>query len=1230
MLSATQLSAQGVTDIIRGRVTDDSSKVIAGASVHVTRGPDRAVKEAVTDSAGRYRVSFEDGTGDYLVAVSSVGLKSARRRVQRQNEERELVADFVLGHDVAALAAVKVTAEKPARASNAVNPYSAETGAAEKWSDGVEGQLSPSLAGSISALTGTMPGLTVGPNGASMLGASSASNLTTLNGMSLAGGSLPRAARVDTRVTGATFDPTRGGFAGANIDVRLGAGSRSYQQRNAYVTFESPELQYTDAVGRSLGARTGSFRGSVGADGELIRKALTYNVALDLTNTTSEPATLIRGDAETFARAGVSRDSVTRLLSAAQALGLPLSGGGIPSVRQHDALTWLGRLDDTRDSLRPRTLTTYASSTRDGALSFVPLSAPSAGGEQRARTFGAQLQLGEFFGEGLHALNQVRLGFNQVHTETTPYLSLPGASVRVTSTSPDAGGIATLGLGGSSFLANRDTRWTAEGANETIWNEHGRKHTFKALLWGRADGMDASGGADLLGRYSFNSIADLSAGRAASYSRTLVQPERSGAAWNAAGAFAHQWAPTRFFSMLYGARVEADGFTSAPARNPALESALGVSTGVAPTRVHVSPRIGFSWTYNRDKDNGNGSSSNSVGRFYRNTTGVLKGGIGEFRDLLKPDLLADASSHTGLAGSAQSLSCVGTAVPVPDWSRLLADPGSVPSQCTDGSGPLAELAPPATLIDRTYDVGRSWRASLDWNSNIRSFLVRVSALASYDLNQPGTVDANFAGAPKLTLAAEGGRPMFVSAAAIDPASGAVSAAESRRSSAFGRVGMRTSDLRGYGGQLTFSVAPDLFKLRRVPGQPYVSLAYTLQSTRREFRGFDGAAFGDPRTREWAPSASDARQILILQGGFYTKYSGAITFFARAQSGLPFTPVVQGDVNGDGRSGDRAFVPNANTTTDAALATQLRALLADGSPTAQRCVQQFAGRVAERNGCRGPWTSSLNMQWRPPLPNVVARRFQTTVYFDNALGAFDQLLHGSKDLRGWGAPATPDPVLLVPRGFDAATQGFTYDVNPRFAETRPSRTLNRMPFRITIDFSLRLSTDYDLQTLRRALEPVRAPTGWERRSADSLTAFYLTNTSDLHKLMISESDSLFLTNPQIAALRRADSVFSARVRAIYVPLGQYLSQFSDGIATKAALDSVNASSKLYWKVFWLQPEIADSIVTPTQRELMPMLKNILMTPQKDREHSQWQFGWPVKFRDEVRPPASPIAPPRPDD
>lgn len=1217
--AAPAVAQQSVPEVIRGRVTDDSARALV-ATVIVTRGPDRLVQKTESDSTGSYSVRFEEGTGDYLVYVSAPGYKAARRRVQRQNDEHEFVANFTLPRDLALLDAVKVTAVKPARASNAVRPQTPEVGASEKWNDGVNGSIPPSLAGDLGAIANTMSNVTMGANGPSILGAGAESNLNTLNGMGLPAGAIPRAARTETRVTGATFDPTRGGFSGATIDVRLGPGDRFFQRRNAFLTLDPPSFQFTDAAGRSLGARSGGYRASLGADGELIRSALTYNVALDVARSTSDPATLLAMDPGALASAGVSRDSVARLIALAGSLGLPLSGTGVPGQRSHDAVSWLGRLDDTRDTLSTRAFTTILGVTHDGALNLGPLTAPSAAGERRERTMGAQLTLGSYVGAGRRTLTETRLAASGVSTDVSPYRDIPAANVLVRSDlgggTPDVSGVT---LGGGVYLPAHDRRWTLEGGNETFWNAIGTRHRFKASVWARADGLRQEGIPNELGTFSFNSIQDFQDGNASSFSRTLSRPPASGSVWNAAAALAHLYAPSRWFNMLYGARVEADGFANAPARNPALEQALGVRTGEAPMRLHVSPRLGFTYTYNRDRDNGSGTNQTPVGRFYRSTTGVLRGGIGEFRDLLRPGVLADAAAGTGLANGTSVLSCVGSAVPQVDWTSFASDPSSIPSQCLDGSGPLVEHAPAVTLIDPGYDVPRSWRASLDWNTSVHSLLFRVAGLASYDLSQPGVMDANFAGIRKLTLGEEDGRPVFVSTDAIDPASGAVSAAESRRSSAFGRVATRVSDLRGYGGQLTFGVSPDVFRFRGW-GAMYASLNYTLQSTRRQFRGFDGAAFGDPRIVEWAPGMNDARHVVVLSGGFFAPRAGIFTFFARAQSGLPFTPMVQGDVNGDGRGGDRAFIPNPATASDPVLAGQISSLLANGSPTARECLDQYLGHVVTRNGCRGPWTESLNIQWRPPTPSRWAGRVQPSVYLQNVLGGIDQLVHGSNAMCGWGSPASPDPVLLVPRGFDATSEAFRYDVNPRFAETRPGRSLLLNPFRVVLDFSFNLSTDFDLQQLRRAVEPVRAPAGgWTRRSADSLAAFYLSRTSSLHKLVLEQSDSLFLSRAQVAALRRADSLYSAQVRALYVPLGQFLAQGQGG-AGRAELDSVQATQKLYWKVFWQQPEIADSIVTPSQQELLPLLKRIVAVPKQDREHSQWQFGSPVTFTD--KEPARP--------
>lgn len=1216
LLLATPAAGQSPADRLRGRVTNDSGQAVSGATVIITRGPDRAHKETTTDSTGRWQLTFENGTGDYLVAVRALGFGSARRRVQEDGPgPHTFTADFTLARDANMLAAVKVTADKPERARAPASPFDPETGASERWVDGVSGQLPPGSAGDLGAVAANNPGLTVGPNGAGVLGTDPSSNLTTLGGMALPGGTVPRAANAQTRVTATTYDPTRGGFSGANVDLQLERGSREFQRRNAFLTLEQPWAQGTDATGRALGLRTSSVRGSLGMDGELVRQAATYNISFEGARTTSEPASFASADATTLARAGLAADSVARLRTVAAALGLP---AGATGPRTRESFTWLARFDDTRDSLDSRALVTYASLSRSTALGVGPTTAPSATGTREEQAYGVQLRTSDYFGEGRRTLNRVRLAVGANLQRVDPGVALPGASVLVTSAASDASGVTGVQLGGASGLAVNDRRWTAEASDELLWTAGGRRHLFKAYGWARADGLLQSGTPNALGTFSFPTIGALAANQPASFTRTLAQPERRGGAWNAALAVAHQWAPSRTFTLLYGVRAEFDGAMAGPAENAALTSALGVGTGVPDLKWNLSPRVGFTWVLSKEKDNGNGMSSSPAGAFFRTMTGVLRGGVGLFRDLRKADPLADASGATGLGGSTQQLACIGGAAPAPTWGTFLANPATVPTSCLGGGGVLVDSAPPATLLDRAFDAPRSWRATLDWTQNIGWLLLKVSALGSYDLSQPGTVDANFAGVPRFTLAGEGGRPVFVPAGNIDAASGALSLAGTRRSAAYGRVGVRTSDLEGYGGQLTVLLAPDVFKFRRVPGNPYLSVAYTLQGAQRQYRGFDGAGFGDPRLVEWAPAATDARHVVVLQAATYGSAFGALSFFLRAQSGLPFTPLVGGDVNGDGRGGDRAFVPDPATTADTALKRQVSALLANGSETARACLTPFLGRVAERGGCRAPWTATLNAQWQLPLPEKMQRRWSVRLYAENLLGAVDQLAHGSSGLRGWGGPMNVDPVLLVPRGFDAAAQRFRYDVNPRFAETRPANTLDRLPFRLTLDVSLRFHVDFDLQTLRLALEPVKRDGRFERRGEDSILAFYLRRTSSIHKAMLTEADSLFLSREQVGAFQRADSAYSARVRAVFRPLARYLVSLPDGTPTAATLDSVSAADKAYWKVFWEQPEVADSIVNAAQRDLMPLLTGMLQVGKKEREQSQWMFGSPVTVADKPKP------------
>jgi hypothetical protein len=85
-------------------------------------------------------------------------------------------------------------------------------------------------------------------------------------------------------------------------------------------------------------------------------------------------------------------------------------------------------------------------------------------------------------------------------------------------------------------------------------------------------------------------------------------------------------------------------------------------------------------------------------------------------------------------------------------------------------------------------------------------------------------------------------------------------------------------------------------------------------------------------------------------------------------------------------------------------------------------------------------------------------------FVNPLAGVDQLLHGSKNLRGWGQQSRPDATLLYVNGFDTEQQRFLYRVNERFGDTRAARTAIRTPFQIGLQARLQLGPDRQREML----------------------------------------------------------------------------------------------------------------------------------------------------------------------
>src|SRR5262249_15454450 len=149
---------------------------------------------------------------------------------------------------------------------------------------------------------------------------------------------------------------------------------------------------------------------------------------------------------------------------------------------------------------------------------------------------------------------------------------------------------------------------------------------------------------------------------------------------------------------------------------------------------------------------------------------------------------------------------------------------------------------------------------------------------------------------------------------------------------------------------------------------------------------------------------------------------------RFTSGLPYTPMVANDINGDGYANDRAFVFDPARSPDTATAAAMRSLLSGASAGGRECLARQLGRVVDRNSCEGPWTSTAFMSVSfNPLKVRMPQRATLSLMVGNPLGAADLLLHGESHPHGWGQASIPDARLLFVRGFDPVTRAYRYEV-----------------------------------------------------------------------------------------------------------------------------------------------------------------------------------------------------------
>src|SRR5205807_8165549 len=201
------------------------------------------------------------------------------------------------------------------------------------------------------------------------------------------------------------------------------------------------------------------------------------------------------------------------------------------------------------------------------------------------------------------------------------------------------------------------------------------------------------------------------------------------------------------------------------------------------------------------------------------------------------------------------------------------------------------------------------------------------------------------------------------------ATGAVSVLGSRLYPQFGVVSQIQSNLRSDTKQITFGLNGITTK------GILLNASYTLTSSLDQSQGFSqgavqgfggtaGSTAGNPNVTEWGRNDNSRRHAFLATITYPVKPVLELTAIARATSGAFFSPLVGGDINGDGRLNDRAFVFDptvAAANGDTAVANGMTRLLANTSARARDCLVNQLGKVAARSSCSSPWSPSLDLQ-----------------------------------------------------------------------------------------------------------------------------------------------------------------------------------------------------------------------------------------------------------------------------
>jgi hypothetical protein len=745
----------------------------------------------------------------------------------------------------------------------------------------------------------------------------------------------------ELQVVVSPYDVKQGGFTGGAINAITRGGSNEFRGsiygsiRNEKFVADKVPQAVGDAIERpiasfdndQIGARLGGF---------IIKDKLFFFVSGELNNT--EQPTSGSADGST---SNVYRDPA--LAAAFRQILITKYNYDPGSLSDYNTVTdstlLFGRLDFNATTAHQMTLRhNYVDGAQDisGARNSATYTFETAGYAFASKTNSTVFQINSVFGAS--SFNSGRVGYQTIRDIRAVPVQFPSVYICVNQNSLCSGnGQYTLAAGterssganslDQDILEVTDDFTLIKGDHTITIGTHNEFFSFKNLFL-----------QDVYGTYYFNSLAAFDAGTAARYQISFANgsdprkpTEFAVQQW---GIYAgDQWRISNNFTLNFGLRFDLPRFPDSPTYNPLVDTTFGIDTSQMPdSTLMISPRLGFNWNPTKTgKDQ-------------------VRGGIGVFAGRTPYVWISNNYGNTGVETSSLQASNV-TFNPDPNNPPRNFPPGTAAIQANgvDPDFKFPQILRTTLAYDRELPFGI--RMSLEG-----MFTKTLKDIYYYDVNKVETGTRNFYGAPTYK----------------------------NKSTAFSNMIYLGNTDRGE--QQSYVVQLD----KRFDFGLYLNGSYAYTNSKAAFEGTSSVAYsnwrfyatsGDIYEEQLTRSQWEIRDRFnaVISQTFRT---GPVThnlgFVFTAQSGQPYSMMMGGNPNTDGETGnDLLFVP-ANYSDIVWKGT--------GAPTEAQWnefltrygLDEYRGRVAERNGLDTPWIQSLDFHYDLEVPISVVR---TQITFD---------------------------------------------------------------------------------------------------------------------------------------------------------------------------------------------------------------------------------------------------------